>query len=54
MTERFVHDQNLRRFEMMLLAETDPQLRRLLERLLSEERAKVVTPQDPNQNNNTH
>ena len=46
MTERFVHDQNMRRYALMLSEETDPKRRQLLERLLSEERANVPQPRE--------
>ena len=36
--KRFVHTQNLRRYERMLLDETDPDRRRRIETLLEEER----------------
>jgi hypothetical protein len=42
MVSRYVHFENIRRFEEMLLTETSPKKRAVLLRLLAEERAKDI------------
>lgn len=39
MVSRYIHDENLKRFERLLLTETDPKRRVLLTELLAIERA---------------
>lgn len=39
---KFVRDENMKNFQRMLESETDPDKRRLLERLLSEEAARKL------------
>jgi hypothetical protein len=42
--EWFIHTENLRNFEKKLQAETDPDKRQVLLKLLAEERSRRLTP----------
>ena len=45
-TDRFVATANIAHFETELKVQTDPQKRRILERLLADEKAKLVALKD--------
>lgn len=43
---RFIHEQNIKRYAILLAVEVDAQRRTLIERLLAEERAALLGIQD--------
>jgi hypothetical protein len=47
--QRFIHNENLKRFHELLAQENDPAKREQIERLVKEEEARVIDPPpDPN------
>ena len=42
--QRFIHNENLKRFHELLAEERDPAKREQIERLLKEEQARVIGP----------